>query len=60
MEQYIGLDVSLKATDICVVDGGGKVLTRGREATHPELLSKAIATLGRGAGRRCCPRPIFT
>jgi len=45
MEQYIGLDVSLKETHICVVDGAGAVLARGREATQPELLAKAIEAL---------------
>ena len=45
MEQYIGLDVSLKETHICVVDGAGAVLARGREATQPELLAKAIGRL---------------
>ena len=45
MEQYIGLDVSLKQTHICVVDGRGVVLARGREATQPELLARAIADL---------------
>ena len=39
MEQYIGLDVSLKETHICVVDGSGAVVARGREVTQPELLS---------------------
>ncbi len=42
MEQYIGLDVSLKETYICVVDGSGAVLARSREVTQPELLARAI------------------
>lgn len=45
MEQYIGLDVSLKETHICVVDSSGAVQARGREASHPELLAKAIRDL---------------
>ncbi len=45
MEQYIGLDVSLKETHICVVDGSGAIVARGREATQPELLADAIARL---------------
>ena len=43
MEQYVGLDVSLKETHFCVVDGAGAVLARGREATQPELLAAALA-----------------
>ena len=45
MEQYIGLDVSLKETHICVVDGSGAVVARGREVTQPELLAAAIGKL---------------
>tara|TARA_R110001606_G_scaffold171136_1_gene316772 strand:+ start:266 stop:1297 length:1032 start_codon:yes stop_codon:yes gene_type:complete len=45
MEQYIGLDVSLKETHICVVDRDGTVQARGREATQPELLAAAIRRL---------------
>ncbi len=42
MEQYVGLDVSVKETHYCVVDGTGAVVARGREATHPELLAGAL------------------
>lgn len=45
MEQYIGLDVSLKESHICVVDETGAVLARGREVTHPALLAKAMEAL---------------
>lgn len=45
MEHYIGLDVSLKETHICVVDGDGVVLARGRESTHPDLLASAVGRL---------------
>jgi transposase len=45
MKQYVGLDVSLKETHICVVDESGKVIARGREATQPELLAAAIRRL---------------
>jgi hypothetical protein len=29
MELYVGMDVSLKQTSICVVDGKGKVIVEG-------------------------------
>lgn len=45
MEYYIGLDVSVKETHICVVDANGAVVARGREVSHPELLARAIADL---------------
>jgi len=34
MEKYVGLDVSLKETEFCVVDGHGGVLARGRVPTE--------------------------
>jgi transposase len=43
MDQYVGLDVSLKETHFCVMDGAGAVVARAREATHPELLAHALA-----------------
>ena len=49
MDEYIGLDVSLKETHICVVDAGGTVVARGREATQPELLADAITRLAPSA-----------
>lgn len=42
MEQYVGLDVSLKETHFCVVDGAGVEVACGREVTHPELLARAL------------------
>ena len=45
MSEYIGLDVSLKETHICVVSEKGKILARGREVTQPELLTLKIKQL---------------
>jgi transposase len=49
MDQYVGLDVSLKETHFCVVDGAGVEVARGREVTHPELLARALARHAPGA-----------
>lgn len=49
MEQYVGLDVSLKETHFCVMDGAGEVVARGREVTHPELLARALKRHAPGA-----------
>lgn len=46
MGVYAGLDVSLKRTEICVVDGDGKTLWRGVADTHPELIAVALARWG--------------
>ena len=42
MEQYVGLDVSVKETHFCVMDGAGVELARGREETRPDLLVAAL------------------
>jgi transposase len=44
MEQYVGLDVSLEQTSICVVDGSGKTLWQGKCASTPEALAATVRT----------------
>ena len=39
MTQYVGLDVSLKMTALCVVDRDGALLAEGRVASEPEALA---------------------
>jgi len=43
MEVYAGLDVGLKVTSIAVVAADGRVVWRGRESSHPEMLARALA-----------------
>ncbi len=38
MEQFAGLDVSLKSTSICVVDADGRVTARGQVPTDPDAI----------------------
>jgi transposase len=38
MEQYAGLDVSLEATSVCVVDGAGRVVREAKVSSEPEAL----------------------
>ncbi len=40
MEQYVGMDVSLKETSICVVDGSGKVLCEGTVISEPAAIAE--------------------
>ena len=40
--QYVGLDVSLKETSICVIDDAGKIMWRGRTDTTPEAIASAV------------------
>ena len=42
MEHYVGLDVSLKLTAICIVDGTGKVQREGIVSSDPESIAAFI------------------
>lgn len=42
MEQYVALDVSLKEISICVIDGKGAVLFKGKAAAEPASLAALI------------------
>ncbi len=42
VEQYVGLDVSLEQTSICIVDARGKTLWQGKCASTPEAIVAAI------------------
>jgi transposase len=44
MELYIGLDVSLKETSICVVDGGGEIICEGAALSEPEAIAAFVKT----------------
>ena len=51
MEQYVGLDVSLEQTLICVVDGSGKALWQGKCASTSEALAAVIRAKAPGVVR---------
>ena len=40
--QYVGLDVSLKETSICVIDDADKIVWRGRADSTPEAIASAV------------------
>jgi transposase len=42
MEVYVGLDVSLKETSICVVDGSGKIVSEGTVLSEPLVLAEFL------------------
>ena len=42
MKQYVGLDVSLELTSICIVDGSGKTFWQGKCASTPEAIAATI------------------
>lgn len=44
MELYVGLDVSLKETSICVVDGNGKIISEGSVISNPPAIAAYLET----------------
>lgn len=44
MEHYVGLDVSLKLTAICIVDRTGKIKREGVVSSDPEAIAEFIKT----------------
>ena len=44
MELYVGLDVSLKETSICVVDGSGEIVCEGAVLSEPEAIAEFVKT----------------
>ena len=51
MDQYVGLDVSLKETFVCVVDACGEVICEKSVATTPETIAKFIEKKAPGVVR---------
>jgi transposase len=46
VEHYAGIDVSLNASSVCVVDGKGQIVHETKVASDPETLSRFFAELG--------------
>ena len=49
MERYVGMDVSLKETAICVVDGSGEIVSEGTVISEPKAIANYIKTKAAGA-----------
>src|SRR3954469_4183167 len=43
-QHYVGLDVSLETTSVCVLDEAGGIVWRGKVGSTPEALANAIRT----------------
>ena len=41
-EQYVGLDVSLDTTSICVIDAKGAITWRGKCLSNPDAITQAV------------------
>ena len=46
MEYCAGIDVSLKESSVCVVDGTGKIVREAKTASEPEALCQFMARIG--------------
>ncbi|MCF3947528.1 IS110 family RNA-guided transposase, partial [Acidiphilium iwatense] len=46
MEYYVGIDVSLKESSVCVVDGKGKIVREAKVASEPEALCRLVGGIG--------------
>ncbi len=51
MELYVGMDVSLKETSICVVDGSGEIVSEGTVISEPSAIAAFIKANAVGAKR---------
>ena len=46
MDYYAGIDVSLEASSVCVIDGSGKIVREAKIASEPEALILFFRSLG--------------
>ena len=51
MAHFVGLDVSVKETSVCVVDDTGKVTWEQKVATEPAAIIALLSSLGATFGR---------
>ena len=51
MELYVGMDVSLKETSICVVDGKGEIVSEGTVISEPSAIAAFIKAKAGSATR---------
>ncbi len=51
MELYVGMDVSLKETSICVVDGSGEIVSEGTVISEPSAIAEFIKATAVSAKR---------
>ena len=51
MMYFVGLDVSVKETSVCVVDEAGQVVSEHRTVTEPDAIAVLLTSLGGEYGR---------
>src|SRR5919206_1727094 len=50
-ERFVGLDVSQRSTSVCILDGQGKRVWRGKCATDPAVVEEVIRARAGGPAR---------
>jgi transposase len=51
MDKYVGLDVSMEETSVCILDGAGNVVYEGKTPSQPDALAKLLSSKARDAIR---------
>ena len=46
MDHYVGIDVSLESSSLCVVDATGRVVSEAKVISEPEVLTAWLKNLG--------------
>src|SRR3982074_270273 len=51
MAHFVGLDVSVKETSVCVIDDAGRVILEQKVPTEPDAIIAVLTSLGVSFGR---------
>jgi transposase len=46
MAHFVGLDVSVQETSVCVIDDAGKVLCERKVPTEPDAIAVLLTSIG--------------
>ncbi len=46
MDYYVGIDVSLELSSVCILDAAGRIVKEAKVASEPEALTTFLTRLG--------------